>query len=63
MNGQIFYCVSQPNTNIKVFTMAYNREGAKRQAHRWIGLDPDKYTVSPLTNKGDRVKLDVILSI
>lgn len=41
--------------NIHVFVIAFNREGAKSTAHAWIGGDPDRYIVSPLTEPGDRI--------
>lgn len=58
---RIFFLVAFGN--IKYFTWALDREDAKRNAHSWIGGNADDYVVEPLTNKGDRVKLDLILYI
>jgi hypothetical protein len=49
--------------NIHFLCYANDREDAKRQAHRWMGADPDKYIVSPLTEPGDRVRIEMSLSI
>jgi hypothetical protein len=38
---------------------AEGREGAKRQAQPFLLGDPDMYTVTPLTEKGDVVRLAV----
>lgn len=46
--------------NIHFFTYAFNREHAKQQAQGWIGGNPDNYTVTPLTEPGDRIALDYI---
>lgn len=49
--------------NVHVLTFALSREDAKRNAARWIEGDPEKYIITPLTEKGDRVKLDIILNV
>ena len=49
--------------NVHVILNALNREDAKRRARNWIGYDSEKYTVTPLTEKGDRIKLDVTLYV
>lgn len=49
--------------NIKVITWALGRESAKRNAHDWIGGNMDQYIVSPLTNPGDRIHLDITLAV
>ncbi len=54
----IFFKVHMKGTNISVFTIATNREAAKRNGHAWIGGDPDKYEVTPLTEDGDRIKIE-----
>lgn len=56
---KILFLVSQGN--IKVLTYAYNREDAKRQTHSWIGGNTDYYTVTPLTEPGDRIHLAITL--
>jgi len=43
--------------------MAFDREEAKRNAHRWIGSDKDNYIVWPLTNDGDRIHLDITIQV
>lgn len=60
---QMFLVRLNEESNIKFFTWALDRENAKRNARQWMGGDPDKYIVDPLTKQGDRVKLDLILSI
>jgi len=42
-----------------VVTYAYGREDAKRNARHWLGYDPDRYTVTPLTATGDSIHLDI----
>lgn len=49
--------------NIHVITNGYTREDAKRSAHKWIGADPEQYVVTPLTEKGDRIKIDITLQV
>lgn len=52
-----------PPGNVHVLTNALNREGAKRNAERWMGGNPDTYVVTPLTAPGDRIKLDITLRV
>lgn len=47
--------------DVHVVTWAFGREGAKRNAHNWIGNDKEKYTVTPLTDQGDIIHLDITL--
>lgn len=47
--------------NFHFLTWAENRERAKSNAHSWIGSRKDYYTVTPLTEKGDRVTIDRIV--
>lgn len=49
--------------NVHVITWAHNREDAKRRCKSWIGSNPDYYIVSPLTEKGDRVHLNITLFV
>lgn len=49
--------------NIRLFTYAFDREDAKRNASHWIPADADKYVVTPLTNPGDRIHLDITLYV
>lgn len=61
--GYILFMVEQRQPgNVHVLTYALDRERAKRNAQRWIEGDPDKYVVTPLTDPGDRIKLDIILN-
>ena len=47
--------------NAIVITWARSREVAKSQAMAWLGNDPEKYVVTPLTSEGDRVRLNITL--
>lgn len=58
--------------NIRYLCDANDREEAKRRAAKWICYEntphipvpnPDQFVVTPLTNHGDRIKLDITLSI
>lgn len=49
--------------NIRFLCWAMGREDAKRQAHKWIGSDPDMYVVTPISEQGDRVHIALTLSI
>jgi hypothetical protein len=60
-DGMILFMVEVGN--VHVITWAHGREGAKRNANTWIGGDPDKYIVTPLTAPGDRVHLDITLAV
>jgi len=57
------FVVEAAQRNVKVIVWTIGRENAKRKAHEWIGNDPDKYVVTPITNPGDRVKLDITLNV
>lgn len=73
MKAQLFQ-VRFGNSN--VITYAYGRENAKANAAKWLcardpyterspsGLypDPDKFVVTPLTEPGDRIHLDITVS-
>ncbi len=58
----IFFKVHKKGTNISVFTCAFDREGAKREAHDWIGGNTDEYEVTPLTERGDRFKIEFFVA-
>lgn len=60
-NDRQLYLVSLGN--VKFLTWAYDRESAKRSAHYWIGGDSGTYTVTPLTNPGDRLHVAITLAI
>lgn len=49
--------------NAHIITYAHDREQARRNALDWLGANPDDYIVTPLTEKGDRIKLDIILYV
>lgn len=62
------------NSNCYVICTAIHRESAKQKAHHWFGSslvyestnqygDPNHYIVTPLTNVGDRVHLDITVQI
>lgn len=55
-----------PDSNVKVILWASDRETAKRLANGgWLhGMgDLDKFVCTPLSNPGDRVKLDILLNV
>jgi hypothetical protein len=55
-----------PDSKVKVILWAMGREDAKRSAWSgWLnGLgDPDNFIVTPITNPGDRVKLEITLNV
>lgn len=58
MEMQLFMCEWG---NAHVITWAHDREDAKRKARGWLSYDPDKYTVTPLTDPGDRVHMAITL--
>lgn len=65
MTGYILFMVHPKGTNIRVFVYDPGREGAKDKARNWLGNGwggPDNWEVTPLTEKGDRVHLNVTLS-
>lgn len=41
--------------NIHYVCTGFHRETVKAEAHKYIGGDPETYTVTPLTQTGDRV--------
>jgi len=58
----ILFLVTYGNAHVIVW--ADGREEAKRQAQAWLPHHADSlYTVTPLTAKGDRVKLMVTLNV
>jgi hypothetical protein len=57
---QLFLCSLG---NIRVVLWAMGREDAKRQARVWLGSDPDSYTVTSLSEQGDRVHISITLAI
>lgn len=55
-----------PQSNMKVILWAGGRDDAKRKASRSTLREmgnPDEYIVTPITNPGDRVKLDITLNV
>jgi hypothetical protein len=56
----LFWMVEMGNAHF--FCSAFNREDAKRAASHWFGGDPDSYTVTPLTQPGDRWHIAVTVS-
>lgn len=49
--------------NVHYIAFAVDRERAKGLAHTWIGGNPDEYTVTPITEKGDRIHLGITLQV
>lgn len=50
--------------NAHYLCVARNREDAKRQAHSWMGGgDSDNYTVTPLTQDGDRIHVAITVQV
>ena len=55
-----FWKVHLKGTNISWFGVAHGREDAKNKAFQWIEIgDKDDYEVTPLTEQGDRFKVEV----
>lgn len=64
MDGQLWAIAPGQVTNQKFITWARDREDAKRKARRYFGsllnlTNPDGYICSPITNPGDKVKIDI----
>lgn len=59
----IFWVVEYGNAHVILNTQRPDREEAKRRAFKWLEGDPDKYVVTPITEAGDRVRLDVTVQI
>lgn len=54
-----FWHVHIKDTNLHWFGTGFNRESVKENAHKWFGMgNPDEYIVTPLTNPGERFKLE-----
>lgn len=49
--------------NACFITYTYNRESAKRDARSWLGGYSDQYTVTPITEKGDRLHLHLTMFV
>lgn len=58
-----FWVVELGNAHVILNTQRQDREEAKYQAQKWLGGDPDDYTVTPITEPGDRVRLDVTVQV
>jgi hypothetical protein len=61
MYDQQLFLVS--SGNVRYVTWAIDRESAKRNAFSWVGGNPDKYEVTPLSERGDRVHIALTLAI
>lgn len=59
----IFFKVTNQITEISLFAMAFSREEVKRIAHRYLGGDPDKYVVTPLTEPDDIFKVELVMGL
>jgi hypothetical protein len=60
MMMQLWHVTVPKPGNVHWVGIASNREIAKQYAHEWFGYaDPDKYIVTPLTNPGERWKVEV----
>jgi len=51
--------VTEDGIRLLYFCNADGREAAKRMAQDYLLGDPDKYTVTPITNPGDVVSLRI----
>lgn len=47
----------------RVICTGLDREDAKREAHNYMGGNPDTYIVEPLSNIGDTVRLQITVSV
>lgn len=57
------FVVSHRTMNAKFITWAYGRDDAIRRAADWVPGIPSEYIVEPITNPGDRVKLEITLNV
>lgn len=57
------WLVTREQGGSHVIVTAMDREHAKHKVLPWFGHDPEKYIVTPLTEKGATVKFDIIWSI
>lgn len=46
-----------------VICSARDQQDAKIKANKWLVHNPDNYVITPLTNPGDRVHLDITVSV
>jgi hypothetical protein len=58
-----FWVVEQGNAHVILNTQRQDREEAKRTAAKWLGGNPDQYKVTPITEPGDRVRIDVTIQV
>lgn len=59
MDYQMFVVQPREGSSTKFICGAFGREEAKRRARVWLGLsNPDTYVVTPITNPGDKFKID-----
>jgi len=56
---RIFLVTSKENMSVHAICTAVNRDYAKSKASQFLFGDPDEYIVTPLTNEGDRIHLDI----
>lgn len=60
MKDEIIFLVTHPNTNNVAIVTGKTREDAKSRAHRHIGYPSDDYVVTPLTEPGQGVFVDLV---
>ena len=56
---RLIFLVTHRDTSNVAIVSGRNREDAKRRAHRHIGYPADDYTVTPLTEEGQGVFVDL----
>lgn len=59
----ILWLVTRKETKHHVVCSAMNREYAKSKSHQILLGNPDDYVVTPLTEEGDRVHLDISINL
>lgn len=59
-NDILFVLQRRDMSDLVVVVNAYDRELAKRAAERHLGGNPDNYIVSPVSEPGAKVHIDII---
>lgn len=62
-DNQMWVVSPGEGSTFKCVVWAGDREDAKRKARTWLARDPDHYICTPVTNPGDKVKVDITLNV